>query len=1374
MSNWLAYFGGAVVALLAALFAVPAMIDWNGYRGIFEEEATRVLGRDVRLGGSVNLRLLPAPYVSFEKMRISDPDSQTGEPLFRAESFTMWLALSPLLQGVLQANQVELKQPILKLAVSDDGSGNWSKLKLTPGALPFVPADVTLSSVKLSDGEIGLLGPKGNELAKLEAINGELTAEALSGPVRFRGQMKWGGELRDVRFASASPDPNGDVRFKVSATGTGTHSSYILDGRAANLGSKLSLTGELAAKIAPDLSAATRAPDAPAPPPTVAAPAPAPEVNVSATPGAEPKEPVPPPPPAVQAGAPLYDMRSKVSGDATGFKLSEIAITSEGGGPPQLVTGDAQATWGERTKLDLALNSRWIDLDAMFGTGKTVVPLEAARGLFDVLMRQLPASSDTNIDLQVDQLNLGADRISNVHFAAVRAGGPLEVKDFRVSLPGATQLSLAGKLAPGETSPKFEGAIGLKGQSLSRFLAWGLKRPSLTDGLSDGAFALNGNLKFSGKQIELADAKIGIGDTPVMAGVRLDLTERRRLTVNLEGQKIDIGRVWPGGLQMEALAPLLAQATSAAAAPAGSSATSAEQPWFDPANADLVIGVKAGSLVDGTRTLRNVEADLSVEGGKLAMRQLKFADDAGLEVELEGEAAGLKAEAKGTVRGLIVAPDAATAKTFVDLAGLDTYAPGLVEPFGRLAPLRLAGTLNLGARVPSAADLKLDGTVRGGRLVASVNLDGGFAAWRTAPAGVTARIEAPDVDQAASAMIGLSPAAGTAASGSRPGLLVFRAAGTPQDGLLSFAAIQSDGIKLDYSGRLSFPPDAPVALKGEAQIASRDARTLLHLAGLSLPDATSSVPLAGTVAIDKAGDTLSLQPVGLTVAGTPLAGTLTIKQPASGRTVLNADLQAGEASVTGLLAALLDKQTLSTEPPPPTPASNKAPPPPAVAAAVPPMLWPDQQFDFRGLDASEGKVTLRLAKLALQPGLSIANAKVEITLEPDRVAVTSLEGDAIGGKVTSTMTFAKAAGGISFDGGLNLRVPQGEGKPDIATLGLKYSGRALSPAALIAGLEGKGELKLGDISLGGMSPSIVGSVSEAALQGRGPNSGEPLLAALREGLREGQLKVGELAVPVTLADGAMKVAKVELDRPEGRTTFETVIELATMKLDSEWNVEARLPKSIGKAGNKLLPPVSVIYSGTLKDIAAIEPQISAGALERELTVRKMERDVEELERMRKEDETRAKEEQARIAAERERIKQERARAEAARAAAAAAAAVDDPQPAPDPNAGTDATVDQAPLPPAAASGQPPANAAQPQSNNGAPGNGTATGPGAAIGPDGQPSATGQPGNASAQQAAGSDPNAPPNEAAAAQAAPRPPAKRRPAPKDNWNPFTSQF
>ena len=62
MNSVLLWIGGLLVAVLGLLFAAPYVIDWNAYRGVFEEEASRVLGRDVRVGGKVNLRLLPAPY----------------------------------------------------------------------------------------------------------------------------------------------------------------------------------------------------------------------------------------------------------------------------------------------------------------------------------------------------------------------------------------------------------------------------------------------------------------------------------------------------------------------------------------------------------------------------------------------------------------------------------------------------------------------------------------------------------------------------------------------------------------------------------------------------------------------------------------------------------------------------------------------------------------------------------------------------------------------------------------------------------------------------------------------------------------------------------------------------------------------------------------------------------------------------------------------------------------------------------------------------------------------------------------------------------------------------------------------------------------
>ena len=105
------------------------MIDWNAYRGVFEEEASRILGRDVRVGGKVNLRLLPSPYVRFEKVRISDAGAALGEPFFRAEAFTLWLSPTPLLRGAIEASELELDRPVLRLAVDAEGRGNWQALE---------------------------------------------------------------------------------------------------------------------------------------------------------------------------------------------------------------------------------------------------------------------------------------------------------------------------------------------------------------------------------------------------------------------------------------------------------------------------------------------------------------------------------------------------------------------------------------------------------------------------------------------------------------------------------------------------------------------------------------------------------------------------------------------------------------------------------------------------------------------------------------------------------------------------------------------------------------------------------------------------------------------------------------------------------------------------------------------------------------------------------------------------------------------------------------------------------------------------------------------------------------------------------------------
>ncbi|MGQ0671248.1 MAG: AsmA family protein, partial [Hyphomicrobium sp.] len=540
MNNALLYLGAFFALVLGALFAVPTFIDWNGYRGVFEEQASKVLGRDVRVGGTVNVRFLPAPYVKFEKLRIADMADASGEALFRAESFKLWLSVPPLLRGVFEANQIELKRPVLRLAADKSGGGNWSTLTFAAGNLPFVPNDVTLEQVSVINGSVSLNGSEGVELARIDGINGDLTSETLLGPFKFKGTAKWDGGLRDVRIATAAPEANGDVRFKANVTVAGTKHAYTLDGRVADLKSKPRVEAELTAKL------------------TLANAVAAPAMAQSA---ADPSKSAPTATSAATAAG--FDLRGKVTGDTSGFKCDDIALSLDQAGPPQIVTGAAKMAWTDKVRLDLALQSSWLDLDRATA-GTTARPLEVARGLFDTFAGLLPVEAETNVGLNLDQVNFGGEAVSGVRLAVVRAGGPLELKEFRAGVPGGTTVVLDGVLDVASRPAAFQGNASLDGQRMFKFLAWALKRPQLADDRPDQSFSLSGRLMLGEKAVELKAATATIGEQPLKGEMSLVDDVRRRLGLTIEGARIDLGQLFPGSLSLASLAALKTTAADGA------------------------------------------------------------------------------------------------------------------------------------------------------------------------------------------------------------------------------------------------------------------------------------------------------------------------------------------------------------------------------------------------------------------------------------------------------------------------------------------------------------------------------------------------------------------------------------------------------------------------------------------------------------------------------------------------------------------------------------------------------------------------------------------------------------------------------------------
>ena len=1263
MNNALLYLGGILITALAILFAVPRFVDWNSYRGIFEEEASRVLGREVRVGGGVNVRLLPAPFVSFEKLRIADLGTDGGNSIIRVESFTMWLSVPPLLRGVLEAHRVELGRPVVSLSTNEQGSGNWRTLAFSPGAFRFAPKEVALQSVQIHDGAVIVSGPQRNELARLDGINGELMAEALEGPFKFRGSASWGGTLRHVKLATSKVDADGVLRFKTAIDVPETSNSYVFDGRLSDIKEKPTLDGDLTAKFAlgygpkpvpvtatdPVVEAepAAGAPTAPGSPPG-APPAPAPDATKAITPASAAK------------GSRSFDLKAKLTGSTTGVALKDIAVSLEAGATPQLITGEAMFDWANRMRVDLSLASRWLDLDQIAPPGEAKVPLEAGRGYFEALAAALPQEADTNARLEFDQLTLGGEPISNVRLAASRAGGPLELKGVRADLPGGVRLELDGILTPSAKVPRLDGSLFVSGKSLLRFLAWGFANPKLAEERNDGAFSLDGQFALGDGTLALTNAAFEFADTPLAGELKIDLSDQKKLVMAIEGPRIDVAQIGPGLIGLNVLRGLvLGTEAPAEGAPAP---TNAFYNLLDPKTADLSLDLKVAELVDGSRVLTDFDANIRLERGSLSIPRLKFATPQGLTVEADGEARDVPAHPKGAIRGLVSAPNPEAARAFLTLLDVDPAAAADLDRLASLAPFRVAGTLRLAGAPTDGSTLSLDGTLGGGRLSASVRLDGDRNRWRTSPLDAQMSLESQDIARVIATLLGAKPIATEAAPTAQSGRAIVKAAGVPADGLLTLIDATGEGLSLGYRGKLRLPGPGQSGAEGYLQVAAADARTVLALTGLASPDRMTAGALNGTIHILSDAGKLRLTSDTLTIGSGIISGEVSLAAKDGGQQTIDAKITTNKTTFASLLWPVLGKSTDQdilngiAPAPQPVPARGNARQQSEAQAAPLTVVWPEQTFDLSPLDGLTGAVELKIGALEIEPGLTIRNARLLANITPGTLSVTKLTGDAVGGRMLSHLDIAKAAAGVEVSGALRIDIDSKPLEPsagaddvlppgDAAAFGVSFSGRALSPAAVISTLTGKGEITIGDATLTGNSPAAVSTVARAALTGQGPNSGTQLSDAIREALKTGEVKLGKITIPVEIGDGALKLERVRIKMKDGRSTFATAVELATMKIDSEWQIEPKLDGTLATTAERaFLPPVTVVYTGKLSQFSDLVPSVSAGSLERELVVRKMELDVGELERLRKLDEQRAREdavrrkaqdeEQARIDAER--------------------------------------------------------------------------------------------------------------------------------------------
>lgn len=80
MNSFLLTLTALLILVLSALFAAPLFVDWDDYRPAIEAQMTKLVGRDVKVDGEVQLIVLPAPYLKFDDIKVANADGSLETP----------------------------------------------------------------------------------------------------------------------------------------------------------------------------------------------------------------------------------------------------------------------------------------------------------------------------------------------------------------------------------------------------------------------------------------------------------------------------------------------------------------------------------------------------------------------------------------------------------------------------------------------------------------------------------------------------------------------------------------------------------------------------------------------------------------------------------------------------------------------------------------------------------------------------------------------------------------------------------------------------------------------------------------------------------------------------------------------------------------------------------------------------------------------------------------------------------------------------------------------------------------------------------------------------------------------------------------------
>lgn len=462
---------GLAVALAAAFFSAPRLLDGEAVRARLLERLEAATGRPVRVRGATSFTLFPEPRLSVAEVAIGDPRT-ASEPLLAIERVDALIGLASLLGLAPELRELRLVRPRLVLPRVPDPVGLAAAL----GGLRGEGSPI--GSLSIVDGRLSLRDPRLPAPIELVAIDAEAVREAegsllaLAGGGRLRGEpLTFSAELRPV---GSGPQPL-VLRLGLgggeSAARLGWRGAIGLDRGGLRAEGELELaadTNELARRL-DDLGSGALA-------------AHVPRLGVLAA-------------------------RGRVRAEPARIEIEPLRIAT----PAGELAGGLRLDNTASPSFALELESSRLELPADF------VPAQAS----PLLWAEPPGALDGTVAVRIGSLARAGEELRRVRLALRLSGdGTVDLERFEAELPGTGDLELVGRRTREPAGPTWRGRLALRAEDPAPGLRWlGVPVEPWTARL--GPLAASGTLRLEPEGASLAEAEIRLAATTARGSLAL-------------------------------------------------------------------------------------------------------------------------------------------------------------------------------------------------------------------------------------------------------------------------------------------------------------------------------------------------------------------------------------------------------------------------------------------------------------------------------------------------------------------------------------------------------------------------------------------------------------------------------------------------------------------------------------------------------------------------------------------------------------------------------------------------------------------------------------------------------------------------------------